>query len=69
MQSHWTRQMVGWWGTLVKAFRMLGKSGINGVEYGAVIAYDTTNKVLSLSSAWQGTTDVTQSTTVTYAYR
>ena len=69
LQAHWMHLMFDWWGTQLKAFRMLGKSAINGVEYGAVIAYDTENRTLGLTSAWTGTTDVTSSSTIALAYR
>ena len=31
LQAHWMHLMIDWWGTQLKAFRMLGKSAINGV--------------------------------------
>ena len=70
MQCHWTNQHVIWFGDYV-AFRMFAKSktGTDGIEYAAVVTYNKTNNILMLASALIGSTDVTATTTVTYAYR
>lgn len=61
--------MDDWWGNNEKGFRMIGKSTINGQEYGAIVSYTHSTRNLNLQQAWMGTTDVTANSIVTYAYR
>lgn len=68
LTAHWCHLMVDWFNGVTRGIRLLGKSATNGIEYGAVLSYDD-NKIIQLQQAWQGTSDVTASTIVCFAYR